>query len=68
MEAKLIVELDGGQHAERQSEDAHRTAILEKSGFRVMRFWDDEVLKNMEDVLEEILREVGEKGTAVPPL
>jgi adenine-specific DNA-methyltransferase len=60
LEAKLIVELDGGQHLETQARDAHRTAVLMKSGFRVLRFWDDDVLKDVQSVLEEILR-------AVPP-
>ena len=58
LEAKLVVEVDGGQHGERQSQDAHRTAVLAKSGFRVLRFWDNDVLKELEAVLEEILRAV----------
>ncbi len=58
IEAKLIIELDGGQHAERLAQDAHRTSVLEKSGFRVLRFWDNDVLKELEAVLDEILRAV----------
>ena len=53
-EKRLIVELDGGQHAERQSEDAARTEFLEHQGFRVMRFWNNEVLTNIEGVLYSI--------------
>jgi very-short-patch-repair endonuclease len=58
LDAKLIIEVDGGQHNERQEQDAHRTAVLAKSGFRVLRFWDNDVLKELERVLEEILRSV----------
>ena len=55
-EARLIIELDGGQHQERASADADRTRYLESCGYQVVRFWNDEVLKNMEGVLESILR------------
>jgi very-short-patch-repair endonuclease len=50
-EAKLIVELDGGQHAESVAYDHSRTAFLTTAGFRVMRFWNNEVLGNLESVL-----------------
>jgi very-short-patch-repair endonuclease len=55
--AKLIVELDGGQHAEtrRATYDAERTAFLEASGYRVLRFWNADILSNMEGVLSAIL-------------
>ncbi|HEX3122339.1 MAG TPA: DUF559 domain-containing protein, partial [Rhodanobacteraceae bacterium] len=43
VETRLVVELDGGQHSEHATYDNHRSAILEKSGFRVLRFWNDEV-------------------------
>jgi very-short-patch-repair endonuclease len=52
---KLIVELDGGQHAERGESDQIRTAWLTGEGFTVIRFWNDEVVKNMEGVLARIL-------------
>jgi very-short-patch-repair endonuclease len=58
LEQKLIVELDGGQHAERTARDAERTAYLESKGFRVIRFWNDEALKQTDAVLEEILRQL----------
>jgi very-short-patch-repair endonuclease len=41
MEAKLIFEVDGGQHADNQEHDQNRTEILEQAGFRVMRFWNN---------------------------
>lgn len=56
IESKLIVELDGGQHLEQVSRDDKRTAFLETLGFRVIRFWNDDVLLEPDLVLEEILR------------
>jgi very-short-patch-repair endonuclease len=57
---RLVVELDGGQHAEQIEEDAQRTSELNRRGFRVLRFWDDEVLQKTESVLEVILRALKE--------
>ena len=51
---KLVVELDGGQHGENPDDDAARTAWLEARGFRVLRFWNHEVLENLEGVLTTI--------------
>jgi very-short-patch-repair endonuclease len=53
--ARLIVELDGGQHAESVIEDLERTLYLARAGFRVIRFWNDEALQRTEAVLESIL-------------
>jgi adenine-specific DNA-methyltransferase len=61
-EASLIVELDGGQHAERESYDAARTATLETAGYRVMRCWNNDVLERIEGVLTEILRALNERN------
>ncbi|HEY7652296.1 MAG TPA: endonuclease domain-containing protein [Methylomirabilota bacterium] len=55
-ERKLIVELDGGQHAMRAGDDASRTAFLEALGYRVLRFWDNEALANTDGVLQSIAR------------
>jgi very-short-patch-repair endonuclease len=52
LEPKLIIELDGGQHAEQQDEDAKRTRYLEALGYRVLRFWNHEVLGDLDAVLE----------------
>ncbi len=52
--AKLIIELDGGQHGMRTAEDARRTAFLESRGYRVLRFWNNEIRENMEGVLAMI--------------
>ena len=53
--ARLIVELDGGQHFDHLLEDLERTRELASRGFRVIRFWNDEVLQRTEAVLESIL-------------
>jgi very-short-patch-repair endonuclease len=52
----LIIELDGGQHATQRDADAERTALLAQQGYGVLRFWDNEVLGNLEGVLEVIAR------------
>jgi len=56
VECGLVIELDGGQHAEPQhkEEDCRRTAYLESLGLQVMRFWNEEVLRETEMVLERI--------------
>ena len=53
-EAKLVVELDGGQHSMRVAYDADRTALLERLGYRVLRFWDNEALANIDGMLERV--------------
>jgi very-short-patch-repair endonuclease len=53
--AHLIVELDGGQHVERSADDAKRTAALEARGYLVLRFWNNDVLQNIEGVLKTIV-------------
>ncbi len=52
-DARLVVELDGGQHAER--DETNRTAVLEAMGYLVLRFWNNDVLSNTDGVLEAIL-------------
>jgi len=56
LEAKLIIEIDGGQHATAIERDAARDALFRAQGFRVLRFWNNEVLANMPGVLEVISR------------
>ena len=58
LDLKLIVEIDGGQHAERVAEDALRTKALEESGYHVIRFWNHDVLRNIEGVLESLVQEL----------
>ncbi len=56
LEGMLIIELNDGQHLEQEEPDAERTKYLTDVGFQVLRYWDDEVLKKTDDVLEEILK------------
>lgn len=58
LDLRLIVELDGGQHAERLSEDAARTKRMDEAGYHVVRFWNHDVLRNLEGVLEALAQEV----------
>ena len=54
MEVGLLVEVDGGQHGERCAADAERTARLQAEGWRVLRFWNHDVLQRIDSVLEQI--------------
>jgi very-short-patch-repair endonuclease len=58
LEAKLIIEVDGGQHDWQRAKDEVRTQYLESLGFRVIRFWNNEVRGNIDGVLEQILIEL----------
>jgi very-short-patch-repair endonuclease len=53
-EKKLVIELDGGQHQEQQDYDAQRTEWLQTQGFRVLRFWNHQVLTETGAVLQAI--------------
>ncbi len=53
-EKKVVVELDGGQHAERSEKDKARDNCLVMNGYKVLRFWDNEVVENMDGVLEVV--------------
>ena len=55
-QAKLVVELDGGQHE--AGHDSHRTAYIRSQGIEVIRFWNNDALLNTEVVMDEILRVV----------
>src|SRR5437016_8273418 len=55
---KLAIELDGGQHAEQQQADALRTAELVRRGYRVVRFWNGDVIENLPGVVERIQQEL----------
>ena len=54
VERGLVVELDGGQHVDRSAADERRTRVLKRLGYRVLRFWDNEVLSNLDGVLERV--------------
>jgi len=53
-ERQIIIEVDGGQHANKKKEDQRRDQILTKDGFKVLRFWNNNVLENIDAVLEII--------------
>ena len=55
LEENLIVEVDGGQHSEQQNYDSERDDWLESQGYRVLRFWSNQVLSDVEAVKEVIL-------------
>lgn len=59
VEARLVVELDGGQHAEQVGYDNVRSRALMLSGYHVLRFWNHDALRDTDAVLEEILRHLG---------
>jgi crossover junction endodeoxyribonuclease RuvC len=63
-ERRLVVELDGGQHSWRSDQDAQRTRLLEQSGFRVLRFWNSDVIENIDGVLESIRLSLAEAAGA----
>ena len=54
MEARLIVEADGGQHLEQVEDDLKRSLFLESLGYKVIRFWNHEILGDIQIVLERI--------------
>ena len=55
VEKKIVIEVDGGQHALNAGHDDKRSEFLRKKGYRVLRFWNNDVLKERNAVLEEIL-------------
>jgi very-short-patch-repair endonuclease len=61
IEEKLIIELDGGQHNENRQHDydERRTEFLNGLGFKVIRFWNNDVLSQFDVVLDEIYKQVG---------
>jgi very-short-patch-repair endonuclease len=58
LEPRLVIEIDGGQHATRIDRDTNRTGELERFGFRVVRYWNHDVLTNIDGVLESVLQEL----------
>src|SRR5215469_14919265 len=62
---RLVIEVDGGQHDANVVKDDARTEYLERQGFRVVRFWNNDVLGNIEGVLEVIVAQLA-SGTPHP--
>ena len=65
-DAKLVVELDGSQHAVRTRQDEERTAVLKAMGYLVLRFWNNDVMSNLEGVLQEILSTLNQHSPEPP--
>ena len=65
MDAMLVIEVDGGQHADAAAYDEKRSKAIEANGFRVLRFWSNQVLAETAAVLEQIL---GALTTLTPTL
>jgi tRNA(adenine34) deaminase len=67
LEARLIVEVDGGQHLEAQAEhDRERGAWLKAQGFKLLRFWDNQVLNETDAVLEMIVQQLTPPPNPLP--
>jgi len=67
-EQRLVVELDGGHHAEQVGADQTRTDFFASRGYRVLRFWNNEVTENIEGVLERIARALCDPKNEPSPL
>ncbi|MBN1854978.1 MAG: DUF559 domain-containing protein [Pirellulales bacterium] len=63
---KLVIELDGGQHSEKKGYDTDRTRWLNSQGFRVIRFWNDQIFEELDGVLEKIWDELHNDRAPLP--
>jgi very-short-patch-repair endonuclease len=63
---KVIIEVDGGQHGNQLAADAQRTKTLEANGYTVLRYWNNDVLSNIDGVLEHIQRVISRTPTPSP--
>ena len=64
---RLVIEIDGGQHAAHAGRDAARTRALEAQGWRVIRFWNNDVTENLSGVLQTIAAEIEKTPTSPHP-
>jgi len=62
---RLVIEVDGSQH-ERSAADEKRTRVLEANGYRVLRYWNNDVLTNIDGVLEDIVSAITTTPTPNP--
>ena len=67
LEKKLVIEVDGGQHAGQVELDAKRSDYLKEKGYRILRFWNNEVLTETESVLTVILSSLDGNITSLSP-
>ena len=63
---RIVIEVDGGQHGAASAADAARTKVLEANGYRLMRYWNNDVLTNIDGVLEDILSKITTTPTPNP--
>ena len=66
-EQRLVIELDGGQHAVNQDYDHSRTEWLRSQGFKVIRFWNHDVMNKVEEIKEVIARNLATPHPDLPP-
>jgi very-short-patch-repair endonuclease len=59
---KLIIELDGSHHLDQEDYDRERTTFLESRGYKVIRFWNNDVMNNIEDVMQAIHQALEERS------
>ena len=64
-EKRLVIEIDGGQHADSEN-DKIRDRWLKEEGFEVLRFWNHDVLKNRDGVLEKIMERLCSPSLTLP--
>ncbi|MFQ6083141.1 MAG: endonuclease domain-containing protein [Candidatus Aminicenantia bacterium] len=67
-EKGIVIEVDGGQHAVEKEKDNERNIWVERQGFKVLRFWNNEVLTNIEGVLEVIKKNCLSHPPLTPPV
>jgi very-short-patch-repair endonuclease len=67
VEKKLVIEVDGGQHAKKVEADLQRSEYLRKKGYSTLRFWNNEVLHETESVLEAVLLSMSEDAPSPRP-
>ena len=64
MEARLVIEIDGGQHAKAVEPDRIRSDAIEGAGYLVIRFWNHDVLRDIDAVMDEIDRTLAARSTS----
>jgi very-short-patch-repair endonuclease len=69
-EQRLVIEVDGSQHNQPENviRDTERSIFLESQGYRILRFWNNDVLKNIDGVMEAILAAMHQNEESPPPL
>ncbi|HWA43699.1 MAG TPA: endonuclease domain-containing protein [Hypericibacter adhaerens] len=67
LHARLVIEVDGGQHDVEREKDAARTARLNARGYRVIRFWNNDVLTNLDGVVRTIVTALHDHPPPQPP-